>query len=386
MERSFRTLAAGLVAIALVTWCHSVRADQQDDIRRARQELLARQRQHYQQSLHGLPLLNEHRMLRVMQLRIEGGRLVLHTSLNPWPNFVGQRAQLDGLDGPAVVTYTQYIPNNPHARQFEFTLEDYPNPQTYGRVHLLWRPGWPGGGELSIEKTEQTADGFARVFYSQGPNEARLITFGNDNVVGRNGMQTQNLAEKDFATLRRRHPAGTDQWLRPIFRRLQQDSAFAPDPNAAWQVLVPDWPLNPKAHDAVVRLLPDLNSDQSRVRNRTANQLADLGRDGATAIVRMDRRGLSLEQNVRLDEIVSRFSPLGFQDVPRLQNDPDFLLDCQYCTDPMVRRLAADRLSRLLGHPLELSPDAPEGVRDEMIDRVRRLALGAPSTRPTTQP
>ncbi|HXE51750.1 MAG TPA: hypothetical protein VN541_02000 [Tepidisphaeraceae bacterium] len=384
MRRTFCTLITSLMLVAAL--CPAVVAeDQRDNIRRTRQELLARQRQHYEQSLHGLPLLNEHRMIRIMQLRVENGRLVLQTALNPWPNFMGQRAMIDGLDCPAVVTYTQYIANNPRARQFEFTLEDYPNPETYGRLHLLWRPGWPGAGELSIEKTEQTADGFIRVFFSQSAEEVRLITFGNDGAAGQNATHTQNLVEKDFAALRRKHPSETDQWLRPIFRRLQQDAAFAPDPNAAWQVLVNDWPLNPGVQKTVEQLLADLNSDHSKVRNQASNKLAALGRDGATAIVRLDRRGLTIEQNARLDEVVSRFSPLAPPDVSRLRNNPEFLLDCQFCNDLTVRRLAAARVGQILGHPLNLDPSASDAVRDEMIERMRRLTEGEAHSQSASQ-
>src|SRR6185437_15378339 len=65
MRRTLCTLITSILLVAAL--CPAVFAeDQRDNIRRTRQELLARQRQHYQQSLHGLPLLNEHRMIRIM--------------------------------------------------------------------------------------------------------------------------------------------------------------------------------------------------------------------------------------------------------------------------------------------------------------------------------
>jgi hypothetical protein len=346
-----------------------------------RRGVLARQRAHYLQTVESLPPLEKHRMTDLLQLRVEHGQLAFHTPLAPWPDFEGRKAKIDGLLSPVAVIYVQYVANNPAARQFEFKLEEYPDPETYCQLHMQWQPAGGGrGDELSIEHTEQTSHSFLRVFYRQGPGMARVLIFSNDTANDRT-MGSENCTERDFVTLRQRHPSEVEQYLRPIFHKLGQDVIFAPDANTAWQVLAGDWPVSKEISDKVARLLPQLNDPQSKVRNAAADHLADLGRDGASAIVRLDRQGLTLEQNVRLDEVISRFRRVAILEAKRLEWNADFLLDCQYCGDETVRTLAADRLPRVLGHSIALDPTTAETARVEAVDQLRKQ-LHPPATRP----
>jgi hypothetical protein len=347
-----------------------------------RRGVLARQRAHYLQTVESLPPLKKHRMTDLLQLRMEQGQLAFHTPLEPWPDFEGRRANITGLLSPVAVVYVQFVPRNPAARQFEFKLEEYPDPETYTQLHLQWQPAAGGqGDELSIEHTEQTAHSFLRVFYRQGPGMARVLIFSNDTANER-AMGSENCTERDFATLRQRHPSEVEHYLRPIFHKLGQDVIFAPDANTAWQVLASDWPLNKAVSEQVARLLPDLNAPQSRVRNAAADRLAGLGRDGASALLRLDRQGLSLEQNVRLDEVISRFRRLAVRQASQLELNTDFLLDCEYCDDPTIRNLAAARLPRALGHSVALDPAAPEAARIDAVDQLRRRLHPSSATRP----
>jgi hypothetical protein len=346
-----------------------------------RREVLARQRSHYLQTVESLPSLDKHRMSDLMQLRVEHGQLAFHTPLAPWPEFEGRKAKVDGFLSPVAVVYVQYVAGNPAARQFEFKLEEYPDPETYIQLHMQWHPAGDGrGDELSIEHTEQTSHSFLRLFYHQGPGVARLLIFSNDTANDRT-MGSENCTERDFATLRQRHPSEVEQYLRPIFHRLGQDVIFAPDDNTAWQVLSGDWPVGNDVSQKVRCLLPELNDPHSKVRNAAADRLAQLGRDGATAILRLDRQGLTLEQNVRLDEVISRFRRIATIEARRLELNPDFLLDCQYCDDATVRTLAAARLPRALGYAITLDPTAPEPARTEAVARLRNQ-LHPPATQP----
>lgn len=358
-------------------------ADAPEDVRRAQQqarrEMLQRQRDHYQQSIKSLALLDEHRMTGILKLCVEDGKLAPDTGLSPWPNFMARRANIDGLTAPAVITYTQYIPDDPNGRQFEITLESYPDNDTYSRLHLLWRPIGPRANEISIESTDQTSDTFRRVLYMQAPLSARLIVFGNGNATD-GEPQTFNVGEKDFATVRQKHPRQVERWLRPIFRQLQQDAAFAPDVSAAWQVLADDWPVQPQVTEQILRILPQLDAEPWRARDAASSDLASLGLQGATAILRLDRRGLTFEQNVRLDEVVSRFRRLPETDARHLGDDPQFLLDCQYSADKTVRQLAAARLTHVLAHPLALDPDAPDAERNAQADALRAQLARQPAT------
>lgn len=317
-----------------------------------------------------------------MNLRIQAGQLTLRTPLAPLSDFEGRRANIAGLASPAAVTYVQFVPNNPAARQFEFKLEEYPDSETYGQLHLQWQPGAVGRvDDLSIERTVQTAHGFLRVFYHQGLTMARVLVFANDASTDHN-MESFNCTEKDFVTLRKLHPLEVEQYLRPIFHLLGQDVVFAPDANTAWQVLARDWPVEERVNREVRDILPALADASSRVRNEATNRLAAMGLDGASAILRLDRSGLSPEQNLRLDDVICRYRQISATAASQLADDPDFLLDCLYCEDQTVRTLAVTRLGRILGHPVDLDPRAPEADRVQAVDRVRTQLHTAASTQP----
>ena len=348
-----------------------------------RRAVLARQKEHYLQSIMALPLLDKRSMSDLLQLRVEGGQLEFHTPLEPWPDFEARRVQLDGSTSPASVIYAQFVKANPAARQFEFKVEEYPAPEVYGQLHFQWHPSAVGqGADLSIEHTEQTGTSFVRAFYMQNPGMARLLVFANDASTEHN-MQSFNYMSRNFVSLREAHPTEVEEWLRPMLHRLQQDAVFAPDASTAWQVFSDSWPVSAKAQEQVRTLLPELNSEQSRVRNHAVDQMGALGQDGATAVLRLDRRGLSLEQNIKLDQVIARFRKIRTSEARRLLDDPEFLLDCQYCDNATARRLAAERLTQILGSAVTVDPDAPPGARAEAVEKIRNH-LHPPSA--TTRP
>lgn len=381
MFRTFRNLLLCLLAFGGVCSARTGAAVPNAEDRRA---VLARQKEHYLQSVQALPLLDRHKMSEILQLKVEAGQLAFHTPLEPWPDFEARRLELEGSSSPASAIYAQFIANNPSARQFEFKVEDYPAADKYGQLHFQWRPSATGrGSDLSIENMEQTGHSYVRVFYMQNVGMARLLVFANDATADHN-MQSFNYMEKDFASLRQSHPAEVEEWLRPMLHRLQQDAVFAPDDNTAWQVFASDWPVRAPAEQAVRELLPDLNSQESRVRNRAVDRLTALGRDGASAIARLDRGGLSLEQNIKLDSVVARFKKLNPAEARRLGDSPDFLLDCQYCDDPTARRLAAVKLHRFLADA-SLDTDAPQTERVEAVEKARQALHPPATTQPTEQ-
>lgn len=347
-----------------------------------RQAVLSRQRDHYLQTVHSLLPLAEHRMDQIMRLRTEAGQLTLGTPLTPWGDFEARRADIEGFAQPAAVTYVQFVPNNPTARQFEFSFEEYPDADTYGQFHLQWQPAVVGRVDnFSIERTEQTSHGFLRVFYHQGMTMARILVFENDAATERN-TESFNCTERDFATLRKLHPTEIERYLRPILHRLGQDRVFAPDVNTAWQVLAADWPVDDQTRRQVMQALPALDDPRSSVRNEATQSLAGMGREAASAIMKLDRSKLSREQNLRLDEVVSRLCRMSERAAKRLEADPDFLLDCAYSDDLTVRRLSAARLTRLVGHPLDLDPEASDRTRVEKADQVRMQLHPPATTRP----
>lgn len=366
------------VALMVMTqFCHSAEVAGAD-----RRAILARQRDHYLQTVASYLPLRQHRMGQILRLRVQSGQLTLHTPLDPSPDFEARRADIEGLSSPAAVTYVQFVPNNSKARQFEFKLEEYPDNETYAQLHLQWQPGSVGRvDDLSIERTEQTSHGFLRVFYHQGVTMARVLVFANNASTDHN-LESFNCTEKDFSTLCKMHPLEVARYLRPILHTIGQDVVFAPDVNMAWQVLSAEWPVDGRIERAVRHELAELDDPNSHVRNGATDRLVSLGRDGASVIQRLDRQGLSPEQNVRLDDVVARFREVSPMSAARLENNPDFLLDCAYSQDATVRRLALTRLAHVLGHPIRLDPDAPEDARVEAVDHLRRQFHPAPTTRP----
>jgi hypothetical protein len=271
---------------------------------------------------------------------------------------------------PVMINYYQFLVDHPETAVFELKMEQYPDRLSYVVIHLLWRPASDSGGELEIESTYQKGDQFIKIFYQQVSGQSMFIGSGNDNT-GSQDAQSVTLVEKDFLTLRQKHPVEMEQWLRPVFHRLSQDAVFAADSNAAWQVLMDDWPQDGKLRQRVEHLIPQLNSPDWQARHNAADELLKFGRDGATALAHFDRKGLSLEQNVRIDEVLSHFEPLPPSEIKPLRQNTNFLLDCLYSDDGTVRRLAASRLQKLLCHLVNLNLDTPEPLRESAIEKIR---------------
>ena len=282
-----------------------------------------------------------------------------------------QVAELAGLSEQAVIGCT-FTSQDLGQIEFELSLDDYSDPLAFGRLHVHGHPGGSDNAKqidaIDMEKVWQTPTGFRRVFFNQSASSARLEVYTND---GGNGRVDQKLAEKDFATLRQRHHAETEQWLRPILRELHQEAMFGADPATAWQVLAPQWPENLKLKDAIKGKIAALDNDDFRVRRRTADELERLGREAALVMMKMDRAGLTDEQNLRLDEVISRFKSVSDAEAVRLRNDPNFLIDCLYSNDPTARRLAMDRLREVTKKPLEFNLDVSEDDRIEAVNALR---------------
>jgi hypothetical protein len=374
-----RTLPCLLAAVLSIPAVSS--ADQLEDLRHQREdanreENISAQRKRYETSVKDLTPLDATRINQLFSLRVDRRQITLAPLVTPTSSFINRRANLEGFNSPATVIYCQWFDKEPDMRQFEFNIEDYPDKLTSGLIHLLWRPNGTSTPDFQMENTVQgPSDRYWRVQYNQNSARVLLIAFTTDGSNPQQDPETINLTERDFVTLRQRHPAETEKWLRPIFRRLQQNNLFAADSNSAWQALGEHWPVNDATLKAVEQLTLDLASPDWHKRRAGAAELSKLGRDGATAILRLDRKQFTVEQNAQLDEVLSRFSPLPASELPTLQNDPNFLLDCEYSDDITVRRLAAERLQQITGRPTNIVIDAPDITRTDMIEKARLLIV-----------
>lgn len=346
-----------------------------------RQNFYEQQRKQYREGVLQYPLLKQKKIDQVFRLKIDEGQLTVEPQLEADREYQQRRAELDGLSEPAVIL-CWLISQDLNQVQFELNVDDYTDSAAFGRLHLLARPSNTSTGttleNVDIEKIWQTPTGFRRVFFTQANGAVRLVIFANDG--GPNGFINLNLSDKDFASLRRNHHNETERWLRPILHELHQESAFAADPATAWQVLADEWPADPKFTGLVEAKIRGLDDDNFRVRRRTSDELQKLGRDGALVMLKMDRTRLSVEQNLRLNEVIARFKPLTDSESRRLARDPNFLLDCLYGEDPIVRKLALARLQALSPNPIEFDLSAKEDARVTAVNALREKILPPPTS------
>lgn len=153
-----------------------------------------------------------------------------------------------------------------------------------------------------------------------------------------------NLIATSFEQLRREAPRECERYLRPMFAAFEQEAVFAPDPLVAFQVFAARQPAGASAVEAVESLLPALGAPDFHTRRCATRRMAALGRDGAMAMLQLDRASLSIEQSRRLDEALHDYLPLSTIEAIRLRDDPGFLLDALYSDDPKVREAAYSAL------------------------------------------
>jgi hypothetical protein len=340
-----------LGTVAAVAVC---RADRRQALEQQKQQALA--------ALNDKPLLNKQRIEEVFCIRREGSDLMLHAFIEPTPKPM--KAQLDGLPFPAMVQCSLLSRDLPQV-DFEFDLDDWSNPLVSAQLHIQSRPS-----SLQIDKTWHSADDESIVRFSEDGSRADLSVFTGD-IGSRSGAL--HMQAETFAELRRQHPLEIETYLRPILREIHQEAALAPEPLEAWQVLSDDWPVDDSFKDKVQEQLADLDNNDFRVRSRAAEQLYHLGRDGAVYMLHMDRKALSPEQSLRLDEVIARYKPLPESRAAKLHDDPHFLADCLDCTDKTVRELALARLRKLSGRDIKFDLDAKAEARVEAANDVRSL-------------
>ncbi|MDB5303731.1 MAG: hypothetical protein JWM97_1280 [Phycisphaerales bacterium] len=324
---------------------------------------LAEQQRRYRESVKLKPQVDKHRIEEVFQAHLKGGELAVESRLAPEREYTERGAVLEGLPEPAVIICWEFSQDLGQV-QFELSYEDYSQPGTCRRVHVQSRPP----NQVEFEENTQTPTGFRNVTFSQANNVVMLNVVGND---GAGGFMNVHVIEQDFLTLRRNHPMEIDNWLRPLLRELHQEAAFAPEPGAAWQILADEWPVDGKFGGQIRAKVKALDDENFHVRRKAADELQKLGRDAALAIWKMDRQGLTVEQNLRLDEVVARFKPLTDNEAVRLGDDPHFLVDCLYSDDATARKLALRRLAKVTGKDLDFNPDAPDEVRIPAVTVLR---------------
>lgn len=343
--------------------------------------LFAQQRRQYREEVIQYPLIKPQKISEVFRLRLDGSQLALDPILEPDHDYTQRRAELSSFSEPATVL-CWYLSQDLGQVQFEFNVDDYSGPTAFGRLHVLARPNTDETTKdlkhIEIRKTWQSRTGFRQIYFSQVNTNVHLVQAVDDN--DPQSPPSIDIGAKDFASLRREHPSETDMLLRPILHELHQESALAADPEIAWQVFLREWPSDPRLQPRINAQLRGLDSDDFHVRRKAAAALQQLGREGATLILKMDRGALSLEQNALLDDIVARFKPVSDAAAARLADDPNFLLDCLYGDDVTARILALARLKKVTGQAIDIDLNGPPELRVDQIGEVRRHLAPTPAS------
>src|SRR5665213_1914102 len=187
----------------------------------AHKGVFEQQRKQYRDGVMQYPLLKQRKIDDVFRFQVDGSDLAVTTAIEPDREYQQHRAEIDGLSEPAVIV-CWLISQDLGQIQFEISVDDYSDPLSFGRLHVLARPNSSETGKqlenIEIEKIQQTANGFRKIAFTQINGTAKLVILANDG--GPNGFINTNIEEKDFATLRRLHHSETERWLRPILKEL----------------------------------------------------------------------------------------------------------------------------------------------------------------------
>jgi len=358
------------------------------------------------------PTLPARDIQEIMQLKMDGSALALSTPLtDPKHDMGGFRIACEQFKGPTFASVSQIgvpmafgaagkqaakagaAPNAPAPRIFCFTSYELPNPdelitlqiQSYGdrlQIDRSSRSGAGGFRRVMLVQQRSTAAGAAA--QGQSPVQLSVNEFG-ENVPG--GIPRNfSMQAADFQTLLREHGRETEEYIRPLFRQLGQESALAPDGRVAWQVLADHWQPNAELAEKVRQLLPTLNDVDFHARDKALAQLESMGMPGAAVLLHLDRLGLSPEQNLLIDRTLAPFAQLSPRDATRLRSDTDFLMDCLYVSNAEVRAAALDRLKQVTGKELSFDLEAPESARPAAVSELRKQLADKPAEGPTTEP
>ena len=329
--------------------------------------------------------LDERNISSVLRIGVENKAVRIRTTLRNTEREGFMQVKIADLGVIALIRVTGAAPTDsrpagpaaaivPKVLQFQFT--DYRKPLQISTLAVtLQATGctinkssqFPGGGYANTCLTQQGSD-------VAGGGSVQLTV----NEAGREGVAPVNLSldAVDFFSFVRAYPAETDAYLRPMFHELGQEGVFAPDAFLAWQVFTELWTPDPAMNSQVNALLPALDQDDFRTRDQAVLDLEKLGRAGAAALMHLDRRRLTPEQNSRIDLPLTPYPQLSMKDAERLRSDPAFLLDCLYSEDLPLRKAALGQLRAVSDQAVEFDVTVNRDSRAKAVEGLRKKVLG----------
>jgi hypothetical protein len=300
-----------------------------------------------------LPYLGEHDLSDVLSFTMRDGKIFPVTRLP-----VGDEGyvKITGLGGWTKVRVigreTLHTADDEHYLQWnnrdlgagttiEVSTEVYSSPSV---VNVSRETELPDDGMTSVQFIQSAgADKnavalYIQTVYSEGRSPpARRIS----------GASLADLAESN--------PAEVNQYLRPIFRMFGQEQVvFEVDSRTAYQVLSELYPIDPATAAAVSAAVNGMAADSYADREAAMKKLRDLGEPAAVDLMRSNPGHLSSEQTMRIELFLVPYLPLADDAARRLSVDVNFLLDCQFSRDPVIRDLAGRQYKNVTGKALAL--------------------------------
>ncbi len=336
-----------------------------------------------------LPQMRADSIEQVVRFGVEENMLTARSLLSPGE----KQFKIIVPDMRGIVRLTMFGPpdaGEAAARNFQLIQQDLTDPSAGEVITMISAVA----GRLILSRDAESGQFVSSVQLLQDPPPlpgarpeeppVRLLVHRSD-LNGRENDLELKLAANDFTELLRKYPRELNLYLRPILCEFRQEAAvFAVPPQIAWQVLGRDYAPDEQMVARVKSLIDKLDSEDFRQREAAVEHLKALGQPAATVLSKMDRGKLSLQQSSGIDSFLAEFAPLAREESQRLGRSMDFLIDALYNDDPMLRRLALDRLSKLTGRHIELDPRLDPAARSEAIAKLRHELI--PTTQPVTQP
>jgi hypothetical protein len=368
--RCFRVLTAAAIFAAITP--ATVRADAESNFHRDQ----AFQQRNFENTLNEWPDLDANHPSRpmsdVLSLTPSNGQLVLRTRLPTTPMGQQEKLKIDSDSEWSVVTIIDGSSGADAVIPTTFSLSQthFQPLQTDGLMVQHMK-----GMFINITKQTQTPTGRNVIqLMMQYPNLAQnnpglcqlMVT---DLIAGHSGAPIM-VHSDNFSAFMREHPIEADRYVRPLLHQLGQDAALAPDPMLAFEVFADQWTTDATTTAKINKLISDLAGGDFHTRTHAERELANLGKNGAVVLMRLDRTKLTAEQNARIDKLLMPYTPVPAKSAAELRTDPSFLLHCLYSDDLAIRKIALAQLQTVTKLKLNFDPAADPPTRTAAVPAI----------------
>jgi hypothetical protein len=162
------------------------------------------------------------------------------------------------------------------------------------------------------------------------------------------------------------------EFVAPILRDLGAETAMRfNSPDAAWQVLGGDVPVNASLNTKLDALLIQLDAESPAARTAAEEELTALGAPAAAALAQRDLNVLPPDVRATLEAFIRSTHTVSPDVVQSLQSDTTFLLDTLLLDEPALRQAALKRLNESLNTRIELPETMTPQQRTAEVEVLR---------------